>query len=385
MEEMTIKLLKKRCYLLAIGACLWLHALPSQAQAGENVEAFLPQTKVGKKPEVRFDDQSQTYSLELSVLSYNVAALPWPFLKKRAGPIKAIGEELGKLRSRGVGPDIVLIQEGFRRSTNLLVNASGYPNWVQGPGRSDESDETQSHVPKAFKKQRSLFKGELTGRIMNSGLFVLSEWPIISKINEPFYRGECAGFDCGANKGILWVNISIPGMPGHLQMLTTHLNARGSSGASAERTLKAHNLQFSHVTKFLDQNWDAQQPFIFGGDLNIKNAPDRVAFMEAQSFETNNSDTGDGREATLATTDCLVNPDCTFNIPLDDEKLGIEKQDWQGFGSGRRVRIETVAVDRLFHQSNDQGYTFRGRDTLSDHDGLLVRYRLSWKKLTEGS
>jgi len=154
-KMLMIKSMKIKRHLVLISLCLCMTILTFPAQANENVEAILPQTEVGKKPDVRFDEKSQIFSVELSVLSYNVAALPWPFLKKRAGPIKAIGEELGKLRSQGAGPDIVLIQEGFRRSTSLLVNASGYPNWVQGPGRSEESDEAKSHVPKDFKDRKS--------------------------------------------------------------------------------------------------------------------------------------------------------------------------------------------------------------------------------------
>jgi len=368
---------KTALQLLLLSSCLCASLTAAHAEAKS--EAALPQTRIVKKPDIRYNSETQTYSVELSILTYNIAALPWPFLKKRAGPIKAIGEELRKLRDKGVGPDIVLIQEGFRSSTSLLVEASGYPNWVKGPERSDEADESRSHVPKAFKKRRNMFKGELLGRIMNSGLYVLSEWPITSKTIEPFYRGECAGFDCGANKGILWVEITIPDMPGHLQMLTTHLNSRGSSGASSERALKAHNLQFSHITKFLDKNWDAKQPFIFGGDLNIKNAPDRVEFMENQDINSGTAVDVPDREADLATAYCLENPDCDYNIPLDDERLGIEKQDWQGFSSGGQVSVVPISVDRLFHEPNEYGFKIRGRNTLSDHDGLLVTYRLSWK------
>src|SRR5258705_3245092 len=77
----------------------------------------------------------RTASAEVSVLTYNIRGLPWPFATGRATALKKIGRELAVLRAEGRQPDIVLIQEGFRGEVADLVKASGYRYWVQGPTR----------------------------------------------------------------------------------------------------------------------------------------------------------------------------------------------------------------------------------------------------------
>jgi hypothetical protein len=49
-----------------------------------------------------------------SVMTYNVEGLPWPIRSGRGDKLKAIGRELAAMREKGVEPDVVLLQEGFR-------------------------------------------------------------------------------------------------------------------------------------------------------------------------------------------------------------------------------------------------------------------------------
>ncbi len=71
--------------------------------------------------------------VKLSVMSYNVAGLPWPVKAGRGEALKRIGDELAKMRAAGTEPDVILIQEGFRKEIGDLIDRSGYPYVARGP------------------------------------------------------------------------------------------------------------------------------------------------------------------------------------------------------------------------------------------------------------
>ena len=218
-------------------------------------EASLPQQAVTATPEIKYDARTGENYTEIDVLIYNVAALPWPIRKNRTQAMALMAEGLLKARHEGVEPDIVLIQEGFRKGTRELLENGGYPNWVRGPATKDRRGKFSSRATPEFIKGRRFFKGEKIAKIMDSGLYVLSNFPIRKKVTSPFYSGECAGFDCGSNKGVLWAEIEVPGMPGYLQMFTTHLQSREAAGVSMERSLTAYSLQIDAMDEFLDTAW----------------------------------------------------------------------------------------------------------------------------------
>ena len=84
---------------------------------------------------------------------------------------------------------------------------------------------------------RRFLKGEKLGEWLNSGLTILSNFPIEERSSQPFYRGACGGYDCLANKGILLVAITIPGVPEPIEIFTTHMNSKRASGESPERCI----------------------------------------------------------------------------------------------------------------------------------------------------
>jgi len=71
--------------------------------------------------------------VELSVMTYNVEGLPWPIRFGRGRKLKAIGLHLAALREKGLQPDVVLLQEGFRDEVRDLIELSGYPHVAKGP------------------------------------------------------------------------------------------------------------------------------------------------------------------------------------------------------------------------------------------------------------
>lgn len=352
--------------LVAIAA---LAAASTWFQPARPLESPLPQTSIASEPEVRLDPATGLASTEISVLTYNVAALPWPLRGDRTKALELIGAELADARAAGYEPDVVLLQEGFRASTSHLIELSGYPNWVRGPARNEQMPAYSGEAPERFRNERRWDRAEGLGKVADSGLYILSNWPILRKETTPFYASECAGYDCAANKGVLWAEIEVPGMPGVLQVYNTHLNARTSTGVPEARSLAAYALQVARMETFVDNHRDGDEPLIYGGDFNAKGSPERFdVFARAERLPQR-----------IVQKDCLApGPDCAISVPSGSGRPWLDTQDWQGWAHGQDVRIRVTGIETWFAGERPDAPLIKGRRTLSDHDGLLVRYELSW-------
>jgi len=339
-----------------------------------------PQTGLAREPEITRNSETGLASTTVSVLIYNVAGLPWPagcgkksrdldergeripIACKRSKALKQIGDRLGEMRRRGSEPDIVLLQEAFISAASEIPARGGYPNWVAGPGRKDLGAKYSERADEQFLAERSFWKGEKTGKLQSSGLVLASNFPIVASYPHPFNQWECAGIDCLANKGLLVVELEIPGLLQPLALATTHYNARGASGVSNERALTAHNLQVAEVSAFLKSLNKPHLPFIWGGDLNMRHAPDRIQYFVERSGDKLNE-----------VSSFCVDPanDCEVRINWETDTPWYETQDLQGWASGEQVHVEPIRVEALFDEPVDGVM-------LSDHNGLLVEYRLTW-------
>lgn len=327
---------------------------------------------ITKVPIVNVDTATGESSVQLSVLIYNVFGLPWPIATNRSKALAAIGDELDRMRLTGTEPDVVLLQEAFTPATADLILRAGYPNFVRGPTAKDRSiagAEPISAELKDFYAARSFWKGEKLGKLLSSGLYAMSNYPIIFTRSVPFGKHNCAGFDCLSNKGVQMIQIQIPGVPGLIEIANTHMNAgAGASGVSAERSTKAHNLQVDDIMSFLRVARDFDYPAIFGGDFNMKQDFERYSFVN----QTGN--------AHVARSYCLlVVDDCEIGVSFDGDEPWMDTQDLQFLRDGEEVKIRPIRIDALFDQPFPGHKPVRGRDTLSDHDGYLVVYRLTWK------
>lgn len=290
-------------------------------------------------------------SAEISVLTYNVRGLPWPIAHGRAEALRKIGEELAALRAEGRQPDVVLIQEGFREEIGGLVQASGYRYWAQGPSRGVRS--TESSAP--AKGRPAL--GEGWGKFTNAGLHVLSDAPITEVLNLAY--SSCAGLDCLANKGAMLVRLAFPDIPVEVDVVNTHLNSRRAARAPVERTLLAHNLQTEQLYAFIDRNRAEDAPLLIGGDFNVRNAPERYYHKAAS------------RPFAVVSEFCSrIDTDCGHKETAAEQPAWLRSQDLQAFGDGGPVEVRPVSAQAVFTKSE--------RLRLSDHDGYLVRYRLTW-------
>ena len=339
-------------------------------------EPSLPQQTSTKTPEIKRDTLTGESYVEIDIMIYNVAGLPWPIREERTKALKLIGETLLHARERGFEPDVVMIQEGFRRGIRTLLKNSGYPNWVRGPTAQDKSPKFSERAPEHFIQEREFFNGEKIGKLMGSGLYILSNFPIHKKETQPFYAWECAGFDCGANKGVLWAEIEIPGMPGHLQVFTTHMQSREAAGVSHERSMIAYKLQFDALDEFVDTLWSKQHPMIFGGDFNSKNSRKRLNYI---SDKIARKPLKQSEAIVLTHYYCVKNPNiCDTDLLSDGAEPWLDTQDWQGFSSGSNIKVVPIEIFDVPNDLMKEAPKINGKRTLSDHGAVWVRYRLSW-------
>jgi endonuclease/exonuclease/phosphatase family metal-dependent hydrolase len=305
---------------------------------------------------------ARTASAEVSVLTYNVRGLPWPFAIGRAAALKAIGRELATLRAEGRQPDIVLIQEGFRGEVADLVKASGYRYWVQGPSRSERPRDVPPADGQDFKPARYRASGEGWGKFAGAGLHVLSDAPI-TDVTDIAYR-YCAGLDCLANKGAMLARIALPHVPGEIDVVNTHLNSKRASRTPLAHSLQAHNLQVEELQGFIADHHAAGAPLLVGGDFNVKGSAARYDFLAA------------ARPYKVVSEYCSAPASACEGQTADSaSRPWLRSQDLQGFEGGPAVDVRPIGVATVF--GKDQSGA-----RLSDHDGYLVRYRLSWTPTT---
>jgi endonuclease/exonuclease/phosphatase family metal-dependent hydrolase len=289
---------------------------------------------------------------ELTVLSYNVHGLPWPFAGRRRAQIRDIGRELAALRTEGRAPDVVLIQENFD-DPDELVSLSGYKHWAAGPDKRlrPSGPRVRGYGAKVF------FSGEGWGKVTSSGLYVLSDFPIM-EVELDAYR-YCAGWDCLANKGVMMVHLDVPGLPGGLDVVNTHMNAdRHAAKVSGPRSLKAHNLQTEELNAFVARARTPGAALLVGGDFNVKNDEARYGYQASI------------RPFTVVSEFCKVEAECRSGPAMDQPRPWLASQDLQAFAAAGPVTIRPLGASTIF-----DGATYK---RLSDHDGYLVRYRLGW-------
>jgi endonuclease/exonuclease/phosphatase family metal-dependent hydrolase len=270
---------------------------------------------------------------ELKVLTYNVKALP---VLTDLDRLKRIGEILAERRRRGDEPDVVVLQEAFSRKAQRVRNRAGYPHAIRGPGRG------------------GLFAN-------SSGLEVLSNFPIVERHARRL--NDCAFPECLVAKSVVAVAIELPGAPGPVQVLTTHLQADS-------RNEPVRRNQIDDIAVFLDRIGFGGAPAVFAGDFNFKpRHPSYHKFLRATPF----ADAGLGCLAAPAACEVVLDA----GGPTDWTDVWKTTNDRQFYyqPEASPIRIEPVRVIRNFTEPFPRGGE---RGFLSDHWGYEVHYRLRW-------
>ena len=99
-----------------------------------------------------------------------------------------------------------------------------------------------------------------------------------------------------------------------------------------------------------------------GGDLNMRNSSDRLVYFVETAIEKINE----------VSAFCSANPeDCETQIEWGSDAPWQEAQDLQGWVPGNQISVTPLSMEMLFDDPVDGIMS-------SDHDGVFVKYRLSW-------
>jgi endonuclease/exonuclease/phosphatase family metal-dependent hydrolase len=303
----------------------------------------------------------------LSVMTYNVHGLPWPAARGRHKAFREIERQLTDLRAQGTQPHVVVLQEAFTPKAKLIGARSGYRFVVDGPARTDRNAAVPTEGERAFEKAGSLFKGEKGTRLLDSGLQILSDYPVLSVKRLSFPAFACAGYDCLANKGALLVTIAVPGSATPVTIATTHLNACIVSGVALPRTLIAYQRQVDALTQFIAANRDPRLPLIVAGDFNVSSNPRLAYLLNAGAARWVGS--SDAPVESAVHTCLLDSQPCGNAVPPIASYIRDHGRDWQFFAGGRQVSVNAVNLAVPFGPDGE------GK-MLSDHIGYEILYRL---------
>jgi endonuclease/exonuclease/phosphatase family metal-dependent hydrolase len=301
----------------------------------------------------------------LSLLTYNVEGVPWPFAWNRPPAFARIADRLRQLRAAGRNPQIVVLQEAFTADAQAIGREAGYRYVVAGPSAAEANPAPPAPSDLRYEAAASWWRGETHGPEVGSGLLLLSDYPILRIRRMAYPAFACAGYDCLANKGALLVTVRIPGAPAPVDVVTTHLNCRQHSGVGDARSLYAYRRETAFLTGFVNRWHDPDLPLIVAGDFNAGHAPPRWAALR-QAIA--------GWRGTAPFRDAIsdvVHQRAARGLPLPADIHAILRraEDWQFFTSGRQATLAATAVRIPFGHEADG-------TMLSDHIGYTALYRL---------
>jgi endonuclease/exonuclease/phosphatase family metal-dependent hydrolase len=304
----------------------------------------------------------------VSIMTYNVHGLPWPFASGRDAAFQRIEGRLRALRHRNAQPNVVVLQEAFTQSAKAIGTKSGYRYIVDGPSRDSVGSQRAGAMDLTFNNAASFFKGETSGKWLDSGLQILSDYPILSVKRQAFPTYACAGFDCLANKGILLVTIAIPGSTTPILIATTHMNSKHASGVSVERSYYAYQRQADMINHFLAANRDPNAPVVFAGDFNAS-SDQRKSYLLASGASSLSAASTVKVQSALQSCLSASHP-CGFAVPQIARFIQKRSRDWQLYANGFRTSIQAVKMQVPFGHE-------RSGEMLSDHIGYGIVYRLN--------
>lgn len=263
----------------------------------------------------------------LHVVSYNIKGLP--SFVMGSGYNDARYALIGKLLAQK-SSEVVLLQEAFSDLTPSLLAAAGYPHMAEGPGPA-----------------------KLLG--VGSGLYILSQHPIVHEARQAFASDACLSWDCLSNKGVQMVRIALPGLPRPLEVYNTHLQA-GREDTSVRRA------QVKTLLEFFKKQHQEGNPVIFAGDFNFRPG------LRQQSYLDFSKGTGFGHSG----KHCLEKG-CAKGEDIGWHGIWDRAVDHQFFSLAGEVKLLPLLVERTYREKVE-GLK------LSDHPAHEVRYELMFSR-----
>lgn len=279
---------------------------------------------------------SQEAPDSLDVLSWNIYMRPsgifWNGQMKRA-------EHIGMLLKES-DHDVLLFQEAFgRKSRKVLRKAldGSFPYEVLPAGN---------------------------GRMLNSGLWVLSRIPIHA-VQVISFR-NCMGIDCTAAKGAVLVEVEQPW--GNTQVLNTHLQS-----SSGRRQQTVRQVQYVQLLDLLEAHAKPGVPQVVAGDLNtdtqdMEDYETMLATLKAKNGELKRSSRAEKVELPISTwggpLNTLIKKRARADRKLLDHTL-LRDSDGPDL-------FENITVQRVLHFFTSPWS--RKHDHLSDHHPISIRF-----------
>ncbi|MFZ5705685.1 MAG: endonuclease/exonuclease/phosphatase family protein [Pseudomonadota bacterium] len=302
-----------------------------------------------------FDPLSQPIATPLSVMTYNVEGLPWPARINRRSALLRMANRLQALRAAGRQPHIVLLQEVFSDDAREMARSSGYAFLAFGPSADSADSRTTSRS-----ENPDRLRGEGVGKLLDSGLVILSDYPI-GRVRSIAFADACAGFDCLANKAAMAAEVELPGSNGRVTIVNLHLNARKASGVAVDRANAAYGRQALALGRFLKALTPAR-PLIVAGDFNIGRSTERQALIaEALRFRASGPLADALSRCVAAVRPC---PGGTMNDAIAANRRG---KDRQFLFAGAHSSLAVRAVSVPFGREPDG-------TMLSDHVGYVGHF-----------
>ncbi len=291
----------------------------------------------------------------LTLLTYNVRGLPWPIASGRSAALSAIASRLTMLRRQGRQPHLVALQEAFMADAKTIGRLAGYRYEAFGPTQDDASAEPISADDRAFLRGASFMRGERSGKRVDSGLAIFSDYPIVATRDIAY--PVCAGYDCLANKGALAVQVAVPGLAAPVTVIDTHLNARKASGVPQTRSTYAYRRQIDAFKTFVSAVAADGSPILVAGDFNVGNRPARSRYFSEQLL-------GDTPGLSAVERDCADAIGCEGVDVAESIRRG---KDWLLYRRSQALTPTPTALTAPFGRTP-------GSVMLSDHVGIMVTY-----------
>ena len=301
----------------------------------------------------------------LSMMTYNIKGLPWPLAFDRDAALARIGGRLRALRQRGQQPHILVLQEAFTPQAAEIARTSGYRHMTFGPDRLMRSPIAPATADQAFLADARWDRGEAMGKQTDSGLIILSDYPIVRVQRLAFPDFACAGFDCLANKGVVIADIQVPGEEKPVAIVNIHLNARKASGVSVARSLAAYARQVDLTARFIASAVPRDRTLMIGSDMNIGGNSDRTRiFFDSFSRHGLSFVAAEQGGAQLALQQAAI------PVPQARDDLihaTQRRKDWIFARAGRGTALVVKGAHVPFGSEPDG-------QPLSDHFGYVIAY-----------
>jgi endonuclease/exonuclease/phosphatase family metal-dependent hydrolase len=303
----------------------------------------------------------------LGIMTYNVHGLPWPLARGRDSAFSSIERRLKDMRAHSTQPQIVVLQEAFTERAKEVGYNSGYRYSANGPSVSDQGIALAEDIDPDFGASASVLKGETEGKFFDSGLQILSDYPIKSVKKRAFSANACAGYDCLANKGMMMVEVQVPGQPVPLTVVATHMNSKRASGVSVERSMHAYRQQVAEFAEFVGNARNPNFPLVIAGDFNASSDQRRNVLTKTV---VENLGAGDNPKPISGMASVLARFVPVPAVARQARYITKRGRDWQFFSPGEGAELSPTGLSIPFGREPDG-------TMLSDHLGFMIDYRLA--------